>query len=415
MVEPVVVTGVGALTSLGLTAEATWSEVVAGNSGIRTIERIEHADLAVHYAGEAVDFDPELHLSRSDCRRLDPQTILGIIAGREALASAGILGPNDVPDPESLAILAPTGYGPTRIIETAISALDEAGPRHVSPYLTVFGSPDTVSAHLSLEYGARGENFSLAAACASGTVAIGLALRMLRHGYASKVLVVGAEDTVTRKDLSSTANTRALSTGFVNEPHRASRPFDLDRDGFVMSSGSAALLLETETSARARSATVLARVLGYGGSSDAHHPTAPHPEGAGASLAMRRALDDARLDVTDIDYVNAHGTSTPMNDRIELRAVEGVLGAQAHRIPISSTKSVTGHLLGAAGVLEAVLTVLALRDATAPPTINLDRPEFPAFNLVPHVAQHHAMNVAMSNSFGFGGHNSAILLGRGQG
>lgn len=407
----VVITGLGVLSALGRDTDEFWRSLIAGRSGVRTLTGIDTTDLPVTYGGEIVDFDPDAHVGRASARRLDLQSIYGIVAGRAAMRDAGIPTADEVDDPDGFVILSPTGYGPTRIIEAAITALDTKGPRHVSPNLTVFGSPDTSGARLSEEFGARGENFSLAAACASGTVALGQALRMLRHGYASRVLVVGAEETLTRKDIASTANTRALATGYAADPTRASRPFDRDRRGFVMAAGAAAVLLETAEAAGRRGARVHARALGYGGTSDAYHPTAPHPEGAGASDAMRRALHDAGLSADAVDYVNAHGTGTQLNDRTEILALDTVLGARAREIPISSTKSMTGHLLGAAGVLECVVTALALRDGIAPPTINLDEPEFDGYDFVPHVARRHDMRVAMSNSFGFGGHNSAIVLG----
>ncbi|OUE29675.1 3-oxoacyl-[acyl-carrier-protein] synthase 2 [Clavibacter michiganensis] len=408
--QDVVVTGLGAITSLGGTVEEVWSSVLAGRSGIRRLSGIDTEGMAITYGGEVTGFDPLEHFTRAESRRLDPQTWYGLVAGRAALASAGIAGREDVSRPEEFGVLAPTGYGPTRVLEDAVRMLQAKGPRFVSPNLTVYGSPDTTGAILSMEYGARGENFSLAAACASGTIAIGDALRTLRHGYAEMILVVGSEDTLTVKDLSSTANARALATGFDDDPSRASRPFDRGRNGFVMSSGAAAMLLETAGSAARRGVEPLASVIGYGASSDAHHVTAPHPEGTGAMDAVNRALADARLDATAIDYVNAHGTSTVLNDATEILALTRALGDHAHRIPISSTKSTTGHLLGAAGVLEAVLSVLALRDGVAPPTINLDDTEFPAYNLVPHEAQATELDVVLSNSFGFGGHNASVLL-----
>lgn len=407
----VVITGLGAVTSLGHTLAETWEGLREGRSGVRPLTGIDTTGLAVTFGGEVVDLDAERHLSRLDARRLDRQTVYGVVAGRAALADAGFHSAADVEDPEEFVILSPTGYGPTHMIESSLAALEAKGPRHVSPNLTVFGSPDATGARLSEEFGARGENFSLAAACASGTIAMGHALRMIRHGYATRVLVVGSEDTLTRKDIASTANTRALVTSYADQPDRASRPFDRERAGFVMSSGAAAVMLESAVVARRRGARVLARVLGFGGTSDAHHPTAPHPEGRGARDAMRRALADARLDPGVVDYVNAHGTSTQLNDRTEILAIREVFGAHAHRMPISSTKSMTGHLLGAAGVLEAAITVLAIRDAVAPPTRNLDDSEFPDHELVAHQAQERPIGVALSNSFGFGGHNSAILLG----
>ena len=410
--QEVVVTGLGVVSGIGLEVSSFWESVVGGRSGIRRIENVDTSNMSISYGGDVWDFEPEHHFSIQEIKKLDPQSQYGIVAGRQALASAGIGGPDSVARPEKFGILTPTGYGPTRIIERAIDDLESRGPRFVSPNLTVYGSPDTTSAWLSTEYGARAENYSIGAACASGSIALGEAMRKIRHGYADIIVVVGAEDTLTRKDIASTANTRALASGYHDQPERASRPFDRARNGFVMSAGAAAIVVESATSAHQRGAKTLATVRGYGTTSDAHHVTAPHPEGAGAAQAIAFALEDADMGATDVDYVNAHGTGTELNDSTELRALELVLGAHAHRVPISSTKSMTGHLLGAAGVIEAVVCVLALGDGMIPPTINLDHSDFPNFDLVPHMARRQPIRTALSNSFGFGGHNATVLLGR---
>lgn len=408
----VVITGLGVVSGLGVGVSRFWDSIVAGESGIRRIDKIKTDDMAVSYGGDVWDFDPREHFSLQEEKKLDPQSQYGIVAGREALKAAGFSSVSDVPDPDKFAILAPTGYGPTRIIERAISMLEAKGPRFVSPNLTVYGSPDTCSAWLSMEFGAKGENFSVGAACASGTLAIGEAFRKIRHGYADIVVVVGAEDTLTRKDLASTANTRALASGYHDDPAQASRPFDRDRSGFVMAAGAAAVVLEARETAQRRRGQASVAVRGFGSTSDAHHVTAPHPEGAGAVRAMTAALTDAGVSPEDVDYVNAHGTGTQLNDRIELHAIERVFGERARTVPISSTKSMTGHLLGAAGVLEAVVCVLALRHGVIPATINLQDSEFPSFDLVPHQARRREIRTAMSNSFGFGGHNATILMER---
>jgi 3-oxoacyl-[acyl-carrier-protein] synthase II len=276
--------------------------------------------------------------------------------------------------------------------------------------VTIYGGADALSSYLGVQYRAMGTTHGVSAACATGTVGIGEATRMIRHGYSEAVLVVGADDSLNRQDIASTANLRALASNRNETPTSASRPFDRDRSGFVMSSGAGALLLESERSVEKRNSTPLAEVVGYGCSSDAHHATAPHPDGVGAQIAMSDALADGNIATTNIDYINAHGTGTAYNDATELKAISEVFRKHAFKVPISSTKSMTGHLLGAAGALEAILCVLALRDQVIPPTINLDNSDFPEFDLVPHTARNAKLRTVLSNSFGFGGHNASLVL-----
>lgn len=408
----VVVTGLGAVTPLGVGAEETWEAVTAGRSGIRALPD-EYADHTVRIGGLIDDARVDALLGHTERRRLSRSSQYGVLAGREAVSAAGLKPGEPWPiDLDRFVILSASGYGPTEILHEGTRALDTRGPRAVSPYLSIFGATDAVSSYLSVEWGTRGANQGVSAACASGTVGLGEGMRLIRHGYADAVLVIGSEDAVTPQDMASTANMRALASTFNDQPHRASRPFDRGRSGFVMSAGAGAILLESEESARTRGADYSAVLTGYGVTSDAHHATAPHPEGLGARRAMAQALADAGVEADAVDYINAHGTSTRYNDESEIAAIDHVLGEHARRVPISSTKSMTGHMIGAAGVVEAMFCVQAMRDGTVPPTINLDDPEFPGFDLVPHHARAVDVSTALSNSFGFGGHNASVVLER---
>lgn len=412
--SPVVVTGLGAVAPNGLDAEAIWSAVSSGRSGIKSLRDVEVDGLTVTIGGEVTGFDAGTHLSVTDQRRLSRYAHLGVAAAHEAMSSNLTVDGRSPFCEERFSILAASGYGPTEITHQGTQALMAKGPRAVSANGAVFGAHDSLSSFLSVEWRALGPSHAIAAACASGTVGIGEGMRMVRHGYADAVLVVTAEHSLNVQDLAATANIRALATDSNDAPESASRPFDRSRSGFVMSAGAACLLLESEESARSRGAQILAEVLGYGCSSDAHHATAPHPEGVGAQLAMREALADAGCVPEDIGYINAHGTSTPYNDKTELAAIAAVFGDHAHEVPISSTKSTTGHMIGAAGAIEAIFCIQAMRDRLLPPTINLDDSEFPEFDLIPHVAREAAPKSCMSNSFGFGGHNATVILGRGR-
>ncbi|WP_413320640.1 beta-ketoacyl-[acyl-carrier-protein] synthase family protein [Agrococcus sp. 1P02AA] len=402
--ERVVVTGLGAVTPNGLSLADTWAAVVAGRSGVRALEGVDVADLAVKVGGEVRGFDPLAHVSRSDARRLDRHALFAIAAAAEALAGFSPA------DPSRFSITAATGSGAVALTHDAVRALDEHGPRRVPPGVVIYGGPDGAAAYLSQRYGARGASAGVSATCASGAVGLGDALRTIRHGYADAVLVVGADDCLNRVNLGVNATLGSLAPGYADEPWRASRPFDRGRSGFVMSAGAAAVLVESEAHARRRGAMVLGELAGYGASSDAFHATAPEPDGRGAAAAMRAALDDARRSAADIDHVNAHGTGTPLNDAMEARALAAVLGPSLAGVPVTSTKSTTGHLLGGAGTLEAALSLLAMRDGVIPPTINLDDPEFPQLDVVAHEARPTALRTVLSTSFGFGGHNAALVL-----
>ena len=434
-VERAVVTGVGAITPSGLNASALWSAVRAGKSAITELTEPEYAQLAVRIGGKVRGFDEVLGdtIGAQLARRISPVQQWAIAAADEALAQAGVArdpAQNAQPgaqagslagaqlDPHRVAVIAATGSGPIDAMQQATRALDTRGPRAVPLTLSMHGAPDSAAALLSQRYEFQGPAQGVSATCASGTVALGEALRRVRHGYADAVLVVGMEDCLNAVNLASNANLRALAAGYEEQPERASRPFDRDRSGFVMSQGAAAILVESASSARRRGVAVVAELAGFGASSDAHHPTAPHPAGRGAALAIAACLADAGLTPADVDHINAHGTGTPAGDRAELRAFETALGERARDIPISATKSSTGHLLGAGGVVEAIITLMALRDGVLPPTINLEVPEEEGWNFVagrPRALKDRGalstrVPTALSTSFGFGGHNAAIVL-----
>lgn len=410
----VVVTGTGAITPSGNSADALWEAVRDGRSAIRVLEGEEFADLPVRIGGQVRDFDPEAHLPRALARRLSPVQQWAIAAADHAVAQATAASaapsPDDVPwDPQRLVVLAATGSGPVDAMQAATRAYDERGPRSVPLTLAIYGAPDGAAALLSQRYGALGTSHGVSATCASGAVGLGDGMRLIRHGYADAVLVVGMEDCLGPVNLSSNANLRALAAGFEDDPASASRPFDRGRPGFVMSHGAAAILLEAEDTARGRDAGVLAELAGFGASSDAHHPTAPHPEGRGAALSMRACLADAGLGPEAVDHVNAHGTGTPAGDAAEATALSGVLGPRAREVPVTATKSSTGHLLGAGGVVEGILAIRTLRDGLVPPTLNLDDPEFD-LDVVRGEARRVDVGTVLSTSFGFGGHNAAVLF-----
>ncbi|WP_335933743.1 beta-ketoacyl-[acyl-carrier-protein] synthase family protein [Streptomyces sp. PTD5-9] len=402
------VTGLGALTPLGNSVSETWDGMVEGRSGITSITSFDPGDCSVTIGGEIRGFEPTDYMPRTEVRRMDPYARYAVAAAHQALEQAGVK-PGICP-PERVSVLAGSGYGTTKLDADAVRVFDARGARAVRPHLSAYAAVDIVTAYLSMEIGAMGESFAVSAACASGTVVIGEAHRMIERGDADIVVAVGAEDSMSGKDLALTAATRALTSTFNDDPTAASRPFDRARDGFVLSSGAGAVVLESAESVRRRGVTPLAEIVGYGAASDAHHITAPHPEGLGARFAMRRALAAAGVAADAVDYVNAHGTSTQLNDRTETLAVRAELGERARHIPFSSTKSTTGHMIGAAGAVELIACVKALETGLTPPTINCDDPEFPEMNHVAHTAQEHPLRVVMSNSFGFGGHNAVLVV-----
>jgi 3-oxoacyl-[acyl-carrier-protein] synthase II len=398
----VVITGWGAVTPVGLSIDDTWAALVAGTSGIGPLTSIDTHELATTFGGEVTGFDPKQYLKARQARRMDPYAQYAFAAAAEALAMA------TPPVGDRAGVLIGSGYGPMSSIARHVTVLAEQGPHKVSPFAQISGAIDSAACEISFEHGITGPTRALSSACASGADAIGEAARWIRHGVVDVVIAGGAEHILTRLDMATSGNAQALSTR-NDAPTEACRPFDADRDGFVMSAGAGIVVLESASHAVARGAPVLAEVAGYASTSDAHHWTAPHPEGRSVRAAMRGALTDAGLIASDVDYVNAHGTGTLLNDQVELDAIREVIGSQ---VPVSSTKSMTGHMIGAAGAVEAIVGGLVINHGIVPPTINCHRPIDPTVNFVPHEAQKHAVDVAMSNSFGFGGHNAVLVLCR---
>jgi 3-oxoacyl-[acyl-carrier-protein] synthase II len=420
----VVVTGIGLVTPLGQGTEHSWKEILAGKSGAGTITAFDPTDYACKVACEVprVDgrggggpdipgsFDPDQTMSAKDRKRVDDFILYAIAAADEAVRDSG-WAPQDDEGRERTGVMIGSGIGGLGpIAETAIE-LHEKGPRRVSPFFIPSALINLASGQVSIRHGFKGPNHSVVTACATGAHAIGDAARIIKYGDADVMLAGGAESAVVKVGIAGFIACRALSTDFNDEPQKASRPYDKDRDGFVMGEGAGVLVLEEYEHAKARGAKIYAEVVGYGMAGDAYHITAPAEDGSGAYRAMRAAIKDAGIQVSDIDYVNAHGTSTPLGDEIELRAVERLLGNAAAGLTMSSTKGATGHALGAAGALEAAFTCLAIRDQIAPPTINLDNPSVETeIDLVPHTAKPMKIEVAMSNSFGFGGTNASVVF-----
>ncbi|MBL3686036.1 beta-ketoacyl-[acyl-carrier-protein] synthase family protein [Leucobacter zeae] len=411
----VVISGLGAVTPSGLGAPALWESVRGGRSAIERLDRGDDgdrfADGPIRIGGRVTGFDAGAVLEPALARRLSPVQHWAVAAADEALAQAGAPVGRQLPwDDTRVSVIAASGSGPVDAVQHATLALEARGSRGVPLTLSVYGSHDSAAAVLSQRHGFRGQSQGVSAACASSAVALGEGVRRIRHGYADAVLVVGMEDCLNPVHLASNANLRALAIGYEASPAEASRPFDRSRSGFVMSQGAAAILLESAESARARGATALAELAGFGSASDAHHATAPHPEGRGGAAAVRDCLADAGVGPDAVDHINAHGTGTPAGDAAELAALASALGEPAREIPISATKSSTGHLLGAAGAVEAVVSVMSLRDGLLPPTINLVDPEFPEWDIVSGRARVARISTVLSTSFGFGGHNGALLL-----
>ncbi len=408
----VVITGVGAVTPSGPTAPDLWRSVLRGRSGVTLLPGELTAGLPVRVGGLVGRYPAAADLPVSVARRLSPVQQWAIAAADEALADAGVdraAGP--LPwEPPRLCIIVATGSGPVSTVLQAASGFRDRGPRQVSPALVVFGTADAAAGILSQRYGARGSTQAVVAACASGAIGIGEGMRRIRHGYADAVLVVGMDDCMNPVHLAANANLRTLATGYADDPASASRPFDRARSGFVMAQGAGAVLLESRDSALRRGARPQAVVAGFGDTSDAHHPTSPHPDGHGATAAIRACLSDADTSADRVDHVNTHGTGTLLGDRAEIAALTHALGERAHSIPLTATKSSTGHLLGASGVVEAIVAVMTLRDQLLPPTINLTDSEFDGWDFVRDLPRAHATETVLSNSFGFGGHNAALLL-----
>jgi len=402
----VFVTGIGVVSPLGNDTETFWKNLVAGVSGAGPITRFDTASYDVHFACEVKNFSTDGVLERKEAKRMDRFVQFAVVAAREAIATSGL--DLEKANRDRIGVVIGSGIGGMETFENQHTALMDKGPGRVSPFFIPMMIVDMAAGQVSIQFGLKGPNFATVSACASGAHAIGEALRLMRAGDADVMVAGGSEATVTPMALAGFGNMKALSTR-NDEPQRASRPFDRERDGFVIGEGAGVLVLETEEHARRRGATPLCELAGYGASGDAYHMTAPCVDGEGAARAMRRALEDARLAPQDVQYVNAHGTSTPAGDPAEVTAVKAVFGDHARKLMMSSTKSMTGHLLGAAGGLEAVAVALTIARGLVPPTINLEESD-PTCDLdfVPHQARTQRVTAALSNSFGFGGHNVTL-------
>ncbi len=410
MTRRVVVTGVSAVTSLGTRIDPFWEAVRAGRSGVAPVERFDCSEFKVNFAGEIRRFNAAdyLEIDSKELKRLDRFSQFALVGAQEAIEQSGIDFSQG--NPYRYGVLIGSGIGGLSEIEEQHARLFDRGPARVSPFMIPKLMVNAASGNISVRWGLRGPNSAVATACASATNAIGDAFNLIRNGIADVMVTGGSEAAVTPMGLSGFARMSALSTR-CDEPTRASRPFDRDRDGFVLAEGAGVVVLEELEHARRRGAPILAELIGYGMSADGLHMTAPDPEGHGAARAMSNALKDAQVSVEDIDYINAHGTSTPLGDKAETIAIKTVFGPHASRLCVSSNKSQLGHLLGASGGVEFVICVLALRDQLVPPTINLDNPD-PDCDLdyVPHEPRPMPLRCVLKNSFGFGGHNACLVL-----
>lgn len=414
----VVVTGIGALTSLGAGAEHNWKNILNAKSGIRPIDRFDVSDLPAKIAGtiEPGDgsddtFNADDFVPAKDRRRMDDFIIYGLSAAEQAIADSGWV-PSSDEDAWRTGVLIGSGIGGLpEISRGAIKVDAEKNPRRLSPFFIPASLINLVSGHVSIRHGYKGPNHAVVTACSTGAHAIGDAARIIMWDDADVMVAGGAEGAICRVGIAGFCSARALSTGFNDTPEKASRPYDKDRDGFVMGEGAGVVVLEEYEHAKARGAKIYAEVVGYGMSGDAHHITAPAEDGDGAFRCMKAALKRAEMSPEDIDYVNAHGTSTPLGDEIELRAVERLFAGNTSGMSMSSTKSAIGHLLGAAGAVEAIYSILAIRDNVAPPTLNLDNPSVETdIDLVPKEARERPIKAALSNSFGFGGTNASLIF-----
>lgn len=410
MKRRVVVTGMGVVTSLGKEVDQLWQNVLAGKSGIHRLSLIDPAPYKVQIAGDIPNFDPGHYCDPKDLKRLDRFTLFAMYAGGKAIEDSGI--DFSKTDPFRSGVILGSGIGGLSEIEIQVERLLSKGPDRVSPLTIPKLMLNAAGGNLSIRYGLRGPNFTVATACASATNAMGDALKTIQYDDADVVVTGGTEAAITAMGLSAFQNMKALS-GRNDAPEQASRPFDSQRDGFVLSEGAGILIFEELEHARARGAKIYAEVLGYGASGDAGHITQPDPIGSGASRAMSNALRDAKLDPTQVDYINAHGTSTPLGDLAETHAMKSVYGDHAYKVAVSSTKGSLGHSLGASGGIEMILTVLAVANDTAPPTINMVEPDPQCdLNYTPNTPASRTIRTAMNNSFGFGGHNASVICGK---
>ncbi|MCY4364382.1 MAG: beta-ketoacyl-ACP synthase II [Gammaproteobacteria bacterium] len=406
----VVITGLGLVTPLGNSVKESWESLLAGNSGISAISHFDACSYPVRISGSIKNLELDAYIPRKEQKKMGTFIHYGMVAGIQAVEDAGI-DVNGI-DPHRVGVAIGSGIGGISGIEKGAGSIQGSGPRRISPFYVPSNIINMISGNLSIQYGFKGPNFCIVTACATGTHNISEAARLIEYGDADLMIAGGAEYASSPTSMAGFANAKALSTR-NDEPEQASRPWDLERDGFVLSDGAGAVVVEEYEHARARGANVYAEITGSAMNGDAYHMTAPAVDGAGAIRCMENALGNAGIDKTEIDYINAHGTSTPAGDIAENNAVKQVFGDHARKLAISSTKSMCGHMLGAAGSVETVFCALALRDQVAPPTINLDNPD-PACDLdyIPHDARPMALNHVLSNSFGFGGTNGCIILKR---
>lgn len=408
MTNRVVITGFGLITPVGHTIEDFWNSLINGKSGVGPVAAFDASEYPTRIAAEVKNFDPLDYMDKKDVRRTDRFVQFAIAASKNALKHAGIS--MDAVDAEKVGVYIGSGIGGLTTFEEQHKVLLEKGPKRVSPFFIPMLIANMASGQVSIELGAKGPNSAAISACATGTHSIGDAFKLIQRGHADVMIAGGAEATIRPMAFAGFCAMKAMSTR-NDEPEKASRPFDLNRDGFVMGEGSGIVILESEEHARKRGAKIYAEVIGYGMTGDAYHLTQPAPQGEGAARAMKMALHDAGIKPEDVDYINAHGTSTEFNDKFETMAIKSVFGEHAYKLAISSTKSVTGHLLGAAGAVEAIASVLAIDRQMLPPTINYETPD-PECDLdyVPNEARKKEVRVALSNSLGFGGHNATIIL-----
>lgn len=407
----VVVTGLGMLTPVGNSVEQSWSAVQSGQSGISTIDHFDTEKFSVKFAGLIKDFNAEDYMPRKEARKMDAFIQYGVAAAEQAFTDSGLVVTDD--NAERIGVAIGSGIGGITTIESNVRSFEKSGPRKISPFFVPSTIINMISGHVSINKGLKGPNIAVTTACTTGTHSIGLAARMIQYGDADVMFAGGAEKASSELGMGGFASARALSTR-NDSPETASRPWDESRDGFVLGDGSGVLVLEEYEHAKARGAKIYAEFAGFGMSGDAYHMTAPPESGAGAALSMKNAIKDARIDATDIQYINAHGTSTPTGDIAETQAVKGIWGDDSNKVMMSSTKSMTGHLLGAAGAIEAIFSVLALRDQLAPPTINLKNPSEGCDLDYVTDGKARAANIeyALSNSFGFGGTNGTLIFKR---
>jgi len=407
----VVVTGLGMVSPLGNTVAETWDGILAGRSGVTPITSFDASAFSARFSASVKNFSAEGYFDAKDARKMDPFIQFGMVAGIQAMRDSGL----EVTEQNGprIGVSIGSGIGGIGAIENCALTLEHKGPRRISPFFVPGAIINMIAGNLSIYYGLRGPNLALTTACTTGTHSIGLAARSIMYGDADVMLAGGAEMATTPVGLGGFAAARALSTR-NDDPQRASRPWDKERDGFVLGDGAGVMVLEEYQHAKARGANIYAELVGFGMSGDAYHMTSPPEDGAGAALSMQNAINDAAMPLESINYINAHGTSTQAGDRAECQAVMSVMKSALDQVAVSSTKSMIGHLLGAAGAVEAIFSTLAIRDQVAPPTINLDTPddECGRINLVPHTAQERPIQAVLSNSFGFGGTNGSLLFAK---